>query len=92
MSIKQTDEEQQEDHHRLASSDREQTDRQRRDAQVRSEYLQNEVTRLQNDLSAKQDVIFEKDKLIQEAQYNNREVLLEQKSIEDRRSNELLLK
>jgi len=33
-------------------------------------------------------MIFEKDKMIQDAQYKNREILLERQSVEDRISNE----
>ena len=67
---------------------REQTDRERRDAQVRTDQLQNEIERLKNELTHKKEMIFEKDRLIQDAQYKSREVLLERQSVEDRISNE----
>ena len=67
---------------------REQTDRERRDAQIRTEQLQNEIERLKNELTHKKEMIFEKDKLIQDAQYKSREILLERHSVEDRISSE----
>lgn len=67
---------------------REQTDRERREAQIRTEQLQNEIERLKNELTHKKEMIFEKDKLIQDAQYKSREILLERQSVEDRISNE----
>ncbi|CAF2352021.1 unnamed protein product [Rotaria sp. Silwood2] len=66
----------------------EQTDRDRREAQIRTEQLQNEIERLKNELTHKKEMIFEKDKLIQDAQYKSREILLERQSVEDRISNE----
>ena len=67
---------------------REQTDRERRDAQTRTEQLQNEIERLKNELTHKREMIFEKDKLIQDAQYKSREILFERQSVEDRISSE----
>lgn len=67
---------------------REQTDRDRREAQLRTEQLQNEIERLKNELTHKKEMIFEKEKLIQDAQYKSREILLERQSVEDRISNE----
>lgn len=67
---------------------REQTDRERRDAQVRTDQLQNEIERLKNELTHKKEMIFEKDKIIQDAQYKSREILLERQSVEDRISHE----
>ncbi|CAF2113856.1 unnamed protein product [Rotaria magnacalcarata] len=66
----------------------EQTDRDRREAQIRTEQLQNEIERLKNELTHKKEVIYEKDKLIQDAQYKSREILLERQTVEDRISNE----
>jgi chromosome segregation ATPase len=67
---------------------REQTERERREAQIRSEQLQNEIERLKDELTYKKEIIFEKEKLIQDAQYKTREILLERQSVEDRISNE----
>ncbi len=67
---------------------REQTDRERRDAQVRTDQLQNEIERLKNELTHKKEMIYEKDKLIQDAQYKSREILLERQTVEERISNE----
>ena len=67
---------------------RERLDLEKREVQNRSEQLQNEIERLKNDLLHKKEMIFEKDKVIQDAQYKNREILLERQSIEDRISNE----
>ncbi|CAF4709896.1 unnamed protein product [Rotaria socialis] len=66
----------------------EQTDRDRREAHIRTEQLQNEIERLKNELTHKKEVIYEKDKLIQDAQYKSREILLERQTVEDRISNE----
>jgi len=67
---------------------REQTDRERREAQLRTDQLQNEIERLKNELTHKKEKIFEKDKLIQDAQYKSREILLERQSVEERISSE----
>jgi hypothetical protein len=67
---------------------REQTERERREAQSRCEQLQNEIERLKNELIHKKEMIFEKDKIIQDGQYKNREILLERQSIEERITNE----
>jgi len=67
---------------------REQTDRERREAQLRTDQLQNEIERLKNELTHKKEMIFEKDKLIQDVQYKSREILLERQSVEERISSE----
>ena len=67
---------------------REQTERERREIQVRCEQFQNEIERLKDELINKKEMIFEKEKIIQDAQYKNREILLERQSVEDRISNE----
>lgn len=67
---------------------REQTDRERREAQIRSEQLQNEIERLKTELTHKKEMIFEKEKMIQDVQYKNREILLERQSVEERITNE----
>ncbi len=67
---------------------REQTERERRGIQTRSEQLQHEIERLKDELVQKKEMIFEKEKLIQDTQYQNREILLERQSIEERISNE----
>jgi chromosome segregation ATPase len=67
---------------------REQTEREKREVQNRSEQLQNEIERLKDDLILKKEMIFEKEKMIQDAQYKNREILLERQSVEERISNE----
>ncbi|CAF3366132.1 unnamed protein product [Rotaria sp. Silwood1] len=66
----------------------EHTDRERREAQIRTEQLQNEIERLKNELTHKKEMIYEKDKLIQDAQYKSREIIFERQSVEDRISNE----
>ena len=67
---------------------REQTDRERREAQLRTDQLQNEIERLKNELTHKKEMIFEKDKIIQDTQYKSREILLERQSVEERISSE----
>lgn len=67
---------------------REQTERERREAQVRSEQLQNEIERLKDELVHKKEIIHEKEKVIHDTQYKNREILLEKQSVEDRVTNE----
>ena len=67
---------------------REHSDRERRDAQLRTEQLQNEVERLKNELTHRKEMIFEKEKLIQDVQYKSHEILLERQSVEDRMSTE----
>ncbi|CAF1297916.1 unnamed protein product, partial [Adineta steineri] len=66
----------------------EQTDRERREAQYRTEQLQHEIERLKNELTHKKEVIYEKDKLIQDTQYKSREMFLERQSAEEKISNE----
>jgi DNA primase catalytic subunit len=67
---------------------REQADREKREAQIRSDQLQNEIERLKDELIYKKETIYEKDKIIQDTQYQNREILLERQTIEERISNE----
>ncbi len=67
---------------------REQTERERREAQSRCEQLQNEIERLKNELTHKKEMIYEKDKLIQDTEYKSREILLERQTVEEKVSNE----
>ena len=67
---------------------REQTDRERREAQYRTEQLQHEIERLKTELTRKKEVIHGKDKIIQDTQYKNREISLERQSVEEKITNE----
>ncbi|CAF0949223.1 unnamed protein product [Didymodactylos carnosus] len=67
---------------------REQTDRERREGQIRTEQLQNEIKRLKDALTHKQEIIFEKDRIIQDTQINNKEIQLEKQTAEERIANE----
>ncbi|CAF3708796.1 unnamed protein product [Rotaria sp. Silwood1] len=66
----------------------EQAERERREVQLRNEQFQNDIERLKDELLHKKELIFEKEKIIQDTQYKNREILLERQSIEERISNE----
>ncbi|CAF1689761.1 unnamed protein product, partial [Adineta ricciae] len=66
----------------------EQTDRERREAQYRTEQLQHEIERLKTELTRKKEVIHGKDKIIQDTQYKNREISLERQSVEEKITNE----
>jgi hypothetical protein len=50
--------------------------------------LQNEIERLKNELTHKKEMIYEKDKLIQDTEYKSREILLERHTVEEKVSNE----
>ncbi|CAF4010092.1 unnamed protein product [Rotaria sordida] len=66
----------------------EQTERERYEVQCRNEQFQNDIEHLKNELIHKKELIFEKEKIIQDTQHKNREVLLQRQSIEERISNE----
>jgi hypothetical protein len=72
----------------MMCSFREQTDRERLEAQLRAEQLQNEIDRLKVDLLEKKGTIFEKERLIQAVQFKSREILRERQTTEDRISND----
>jgi hypothetical protein len=67
---------------------REQAERERHEVQIRSEQYHFEIERLKNELISKKEIIFEKEKIIQDTQHQNREILLERQSVEERISNE----
>jgi hypothetical protein len=63
---------------------REQIERKKCEAQNTSEQFQIEIERLKDELTYKKETIFEKEKLIQDVQYKNLEILLERQSVEER--------
>ena len=67
---------------------REQTEREKRELQSLSEQYQLEVERVKHELIHKKEIIIEKEKVIQDIQYKNIEILREKQTVEERVSNE----
>ncbi|CAF1402728.1 unnamed protein product [Adineta ricciae] len=66
----------------------EQTEREKRELQSLSEQYQMEVERVTHELIHKKEIIIEKEKVIQDIQYRNIEILREKQVVEERVSNE----
>lgn len=56
--------------------------------QTRTDQYQHDIECLQQELMHTKETVFEKEKLIQEAQFKNREILFQKQSMEERMSNE----
>ncbi|CAF4107568.1 unnamed protein product, partial [Rotaria magnacalcarata] len=66
----------------------EQTDRDKRELLFRNEQCHLDIERLKDELIHQKEVVYEKDKIIQDMQFKNREIVLQRQSIEERISNE----
>ncbi|CAF4624268.1 unnamed protein product [Rotaria socialis] len=66
----------------------EQTDREKRELLFRNEQFHIDIERLKDELMHQKEVAYEKDKMIQDTQFKNREIVLQRQAIEERISNE----